>query len=133
LRVARQAILSGPDPTSLRVVIDEAVLRRPIGGSRAMRAQLEHLIEISQQPNVTIQIMPFTAGGHAAAGGSFSLLHFADDDLPDMVYHEQLASAQYLDKPDVVDRYVEVMERLRVEAATPADSVEALRARLRET
>ena len=98
LRIARQAILSGPKPTSLWAVLDEAALKRPIGGARAMRAQLKHLIEMSQQPNVTIQIMPFTAGGHAAAGGSFSVLHFAEDDLPDMVYLEQLASAQYLDR-----------------------------------
>jgi transcriptional regulator with XRE-family HTH domain len=133
LRMARKAILSGPDPTRLWAVLDEAALRRPIGGVRAMRAQLEHLIEMAQQPNVTIQIMPFTSGGHAAAGGSFSVLHFAEIDLPDVVYLEQLASAQYLDKQDVVGTYVEVLDRLRVEAATPADSLETLQARLRET
>jgi len=133
LRIARQAILSRPDPTSLWAVLDEAVLRRPIGGGRAMRAQLKHLIEMAQQPNVTIQIMPFTAGGHAAAGGSFSVLHFAESDLPDMVYLEQLSSAQYLYKQDVVSTYIEVLDRLRVEAATPMDSLKTLEARLRET
>ncbi len=133
LRMARQAILSGPDPTSLWAVLDEAALMRPIGGVRAMRAQLKHLIEMAQQPNVTIQIMPFTSGGHAAAGGSFSVLHFADDDLPDMVYLEQLSSAQYLDRQDVVSTYIEVLDRLRVEAATQADSLTTLQTRLRET
>jgi len=133
LRMARQAILSGSDPTSLWAVLDEAALMRPIGGVRAMRAQLKHLIEMAQQPNVTIQILPFTSGGHAAAGGSFSVLHFTDDDLPDMVYLEQLSSAQYLDKPDVVSTYVEVLDRLRVEAATQADSLKTLQTRLRET
>jgi transcriptional regulator with XRE-family HTH domain len=132
LRIARQAILSRPDPTSLWAVLDEAVLRRPIGGGRAMRAQLKHLIEIAELPNVTIQIMPFTAGGHAAAGGSFSVLHFAEDDLPDMVYLEQLASAQYLDKHDVSGMYLEVVDRLRLEAASPADSLKTIQARLRE-
>jgi transcriptional regulator with XRE-family HTH domain len=132
LRIARQAILSRPDPTSLWVVLDEAVLRRPIGGSGVMRAQLEHLIEMSQRPNVTIQIMLFNAGGHAVAGGAFSVLHFAEDDMSDRVYLEQMANAQYLDKQDVVDKYMTVMERLRLEAATPASSVTALRARLRE-
>ena len=132
LRMARQAILSRPDPTSLWVALDEAVLRRAIGGVRAMRAQLKHLIDMAQQPNVAIQIMPLAAGGHAAAGGSFSVLHFAENDLPDMVYLEQLASAQYLDKKDVVDTYIEVLDRLRVEAVTPADSLEKLQARLRE-
>ena len=133
LRIARQAILSGADPTSLWAVLDEAALKRPLGGPRAMRAQLKHLIEISQQPNITIQIMPFTAGGHAAAGGSFSVLHFAEDELPDLVYLEQLGSAQYLVKQDVVATYIEVLDRLRVEAATPADSLKTLHARLRET
>jgi hypothetical protein len=132
LRIARQAILSGSRPTSLWAVIDEAALMRPIGGPRAMRAQLQHLIEMSQQPTVTIQVMPFTAGGHAAAGGSFSVLQFAEDELPDLVYIEQLASAQYLVKPDVVDTYLEVLERLRREAATPADSLKILQARLRQ-
>jgi transcriptional regulator with XRE-family HTH domain len=133
LRIARQAILSRPDPTGLCVVLDEAVLSRPMGGSRVMRAQLMHLVEMSQRPRVTIQIMPFTAGGHSAAGGSFSVLHFDDDDLPDVVYHEQLASAQYVDKHEVVEEYRQVLERLRREAASPADSLEMLRAMLRET
>jgi transcriptional regulator with XRE-family HTH domain len=130
LRMARQAILSGPNPTSLRAVIDEAALRRPLGGPRAMRAQLQHLIEMSQRPNVTIQVMPFTAGGHAAAGGSFSVLQFAEEELPDLVYIEQLASAQYLVKRDVVDTYLEVMDRLRRQAATPADSLKIIQTRL---
>ena len=133
LRIARQAILSGANPTSLWAVLDEAALRRPLGGPRAMRAQLKHLIEMSRQPNITIQIMPFTAGGHAAAGGSFSVLHFAEDELPDLVYLEQLGSAQYLIKQDVVATYAEVLDSLRVEAATPADSLKTLHARLRET
>jgi transcriptional regulator with XRE-family HTH domain len=133
LRIARQSILSGPNPTSLWAVIDEAALMRPIGGPRAMRAQLKHLIDTSQQPNITIQVMPFTAGGHAAAGGSFSVLQFAENELPDLVYIEQLTSAQYLVKQDIVDAYLLVLDRLRGEAATPADSVKALQARLRQT
>jgi transcriptional regulator with XRE-family HTH domain len=133
LRMARQSILSGPDPTSLWAVLDEASLMRPIGGVRAMRAQLKHLIEMAHEPNITIQIMPFTSGGHAAAGGSFSVLHFAESELPDMVYLEQLSSAQYLDKQDVVRTYVEVLDRLRGEAASQADSLKTLEARLRAT
>jgi transcriptional regulator with XRE-family HTH domain len=132
LRMARQSILSGPSATSLWAVIDEAALRRPLGGPRAMRTQLNHLIEMSQLPNVTIQILPFTVGGHAAAGGSFSVLHFAEEELPDLVYIEQLASAQYLVKRDVVDTYIQVLDRLRREAATPAASLKILRDRLRQ-
>ena len=132
LRLARQAVLTRDDPPSLWVVLDEAVLRRPIGGANAMRAQLKHLIEMSQRPNVSIQVVPFKAGGHAAAGGPFSLLRFAEYDLPDVVYLEQLTSAQYLDKQDVVDGYLAVMERLCIDAATPANSIKTLRAMLRE-
>lgn len=132
LRMARQAILSRPGPTSLWVVLDEAALRRPIGGSAVMRTQLKRLIETSQWPNVTIQIMPFKTGGHSAVGGPFSVLHFAESDLSDVVYLEQLASSQYLDKQDMVDKYLAVMERLCREAATPADSVTKLQALLSE-
>src|SRR5262245_22441939 len=74
LRMTRQVILERPDPPSLWVVLDEALLRRPIGGTSAMRTQLKHLIEMSQRPNVTVQVVPFKVGGHAAAGGPFSLL-----------------------------------------------------------
>lgn len=132
LRMARQAVLDRPDPPSLTMVLDEALLRRPIGGSRAMRAQLKHLLEMSQRPNVTIQVIPFQAGGHAAAGGAFSLLSFAGYDLPDVVYIEQLTSAQYLDKPDIVDGYLAVMEQLRIDALTPTSSVKILRSMLCE-
>ena len=97
-----------------------------------MRAQLRHLIEMSQTPNVTVQIIPFKAGGHAAAGGPFSLLRFAQYDLPDVVFLEQLNSGQYLDKPDVVDGYLAVMEQLCIGALTPAATVKALRSMVRE-
>jgi transcriptional regulator with XRE-family HTH domain len=131
LRLARQVILDRPEPPSLWVVLDEATLRRPIGGVSAMRTQLKHLIDISQRPNVSIQVIPFKAGGHAAAGGPFSLLRFAEYDIPDVVYLEQLTTAQYLDKQDVVDGYLAVMERLCIDAQTPATSVKTLKAILR--
>jgi len=133
LRLARQALLTRPDPPSLWVVLDEAVLRRPIGGLAVMRAQLEYIIEMSQLPNVTVQVVPFTAGGHAAAGGAFSVLRFGEYDLPDVVYLEQLTSSLYLDKLEIVDSYLAVMERLCIEAATPANSVKTLRAALRQS
>jgi transcriptional regulator with XRE-family HTH domain len=132
LRMARQLVLERPEPPVLRMVLDEALLQRPIGGSRAMRTQIRHLIEMSQRPNITIQVVPFQAGGHAAAGGAFSVLSFADFDVPDVVYLEQLSSAQYLDKPDVARGYLAVMDRLCADALTPAGSVRALRSMLKE-
>jgi transcriptional regulator with XRE-family HTH domain len=133
LRMARQAILDRPEPPALRMVLDEALLSRPIGGAKAMRAQIKHLIEMSQRPNVTLQVVPFNAGGHPAAGGSFSLLSFDDQNLPDVVYLEQLTGAQYHTKADIVDGYVGVMQRLSAEAPTPAGSLKLLRSMLRES
>jgi transcriptional regulator with XRE-family HTH domain len=132
LRLARQVVLTRPGPPNIWVVLDEAVLRRPIGGPDVMRAQLKYLLDLIQRPNVTIQIVPFHAGGHAAAGGAFSVLRFADYDVPDVVYLEQLTSALYLDKRDVVDSYLAVMERLCIEAATPATSIQTIRGMLKD-
>lgn len=125
LRMRRQhRLLSG----DLRVwaVVDENALRRPIGGKAVMRAQVEHLIELSGRRNVTIQVLPFNAGGHAAVSGAFSILRFPEATLPDIVYLEQLTSALYLDKPADIDRYLQVMNRLALEAAQPGDSREML-------
>ncbi|MER7279531.1 helix-turn-helix transcriptional regulator [Dactylosporangium sp. NPDC000244] len=127
LRMQRQQILHRPDPPKLWMVVDEAALRRPIGGNDVMRAQIEALLEINNTlPNVRLQVIPFNAGGHAAAGGAFTLLRFPDDDLPDVVYIEQLTSALYLDKRDDVDLYAEAMERLCVEARPPMDTSKIL-------
>jgi len=126
LRMTRQAVLDRENPPNVWAVIDEAVLRRPAGSPAIMRGQLKRLADLAQRQNVTIQIIPFQAGGHAAAGGPFSILRFAEPDLPDIVFLEQLTSALYLDKPEAVDSYLRVMERLCMEAATPADSADIL-------
>ncbi|WP_049576066.1 helix-turn-helix domain-containing protein [Nonomuraea sp. SBT364] len=127
LRLERQRVIDRPDGPIFWAVIDEAALRRPIGGAEVMRAQLEHLIDLMRQPNITIQIMPFSFGGHSAEGGAFSILRFPDSDLPDVIYVEQLASALYLDKREDVDRYTEVMERLCAVSTTPDETTELLR------
>lgn len=127
LRLERQRILEGGDGPLFWAVIDEAALRRPIGGVDVMRGQIQHLIDLMNQPNVTIQVIPFSYGGHAAEGGAFSILRFADPELPDIVYVEQLASALYLDKREEIDRYTEVMERLCAVSTTPAETVHLLR------
>jgi hypothetical protein len=119
LRQARQQIFKRPSPPQLWVVIDEAVLRRPIGGPDVMGAQVEALIEASTVPSIRLQIIPFDAGGHAAAGGPFAMLRFPELELPDVVYVEQLTSAQYLDKREDVDRYAIAMERVCLEAEPP--------------
>lgn len=122
LRIRRQEILTRADPPALWVVIDEAALRRPFGGAEVLRGQIEHLITACERPNVTIQVLTYDVGGHAAAGGPFSMLRFTETDLPDIVYLEQLTSAVYLDKRQEVDRYQGVIDRLSVQATEPRET-----------
>jgi transcriptional regulator with XRE-family HTH domain len=126
LRMARQRLLGVEDPLQLWAVVDEALLRRPLGGPAVMREQVQHLIDVTAMRNVTLQVIPFHSGGHAAAGGPFSILRFAEPDLPDVVYLEQLTSALYLDKRDEVDHYLAVMERLCLEAEPAASTPDVL-------
>jgi Domain of unknown function (DUF5753) len=126
LRMARQKLLNRPDPPQLWAVVDEAALRRAIGGPAVLRAQIEALIEATELPNVGLQIISFDVGGHAAAGGAFTILRFPEDDLSDVVYLEQLTSALYLDKRDDLDIYAEAMEQLCLEAEPPARTPEVL-------
>jgi hypothetical protein len=132
LRNQRQAILNRAEPPQLWAVIDEAVLRRPIGGVEVMRKQIEALIEASKLPNVRLQIIPFNAGGHAAAGGPFAILRFPESELPDVVYVEQLTSAIYLDKRDDVDHYAIAMERVCIDAEPPSHTPDILEKLLNE-
>jgi hypothetical protein len=113
--------------------VDEAALRRPIGGSAVMRAQIEYLIDAAKRPNITIQVMPFRFGGHAGESGPFSILRFAEPDLPDVVYIEQLTSALYLDKREDVDQYLDTMERLSVQSVPPDRTTGFLKRILQET
>ena len=125
LRMARQKILLQPGAPNLWVVIDEAALWRLAEGS-AMRAQLEHLMTMSQRPNVRIQVMPIYFGAHVAVGGPFTILRFSLPDLPDIVYLEQLTGALYLDKSQDVQHYLMVMDRLCVQAKSPAETTQFL-------
>jgi hypothetical protein len=131
LRVTRQRILGRADPPQLWAVVDEAALRRPIGGVAVMREQIESLIQATQRPRIRLQVIPFHVGGHAAAGGSFAILRFPDQDLPDVVYIEQLTSALYLDKREDIDQYAAAMGRLYIEASPPGQTAEILQRILR--
>ena len=132
LRLKRQDLLTGSRPPQVWAIIDEGALRRPVGGRAVMRGQLNRLIEVVGLRQVTIQVVPFSRGGHAAAGGSFSVLRFGDDDVPDVVYIEQLTSALYLDKREDVEHYLEVMNNLSAEALTPARTAQFLEEILKE-
>jgi hypothetical protein len=126
LRMRRQHLLGRPDPPKLWVIIDESAVRRRLGTARTMRAQVGHLIEMSQQPNVTVQVIPLDTSVHAVAGGPITLLRFPHSDLPDVVYLEQLTDALYLPWLGDVSHYITVFDRLALEALTPGETREFL-------
>jgi hypothetical protein len=132
LRMARQTLLGRPDAPRLWVVLDEAALRRPVGGRKVMRAQLQRLIQATEMPNVILQVIRMQAGAHPAMVGAFSILRFADPDLPDVVYVEHLTNALYLDKREDVERYLHVMEAISVRAEAPGRTAEILDEIVRE-
>ena len=132
LRMARQELLTKTGGPRLWAVVDEAALRRPIGGREVMGAQLERLIESAREPNITLQVVPFRSGGHAAEAGAFTIMRFPEVDLPDVVYLEQLTSALYLGKRVDVETYTEVMERLSVESESPERTIDILSGMLEE-
>jgi len=133
LYLRRQELLSRPDPPHVWSVMDEAVLRRPAGGAAVMRAQFRHLIEVAELPHVTLQVIPFASGAHAAGSGSFTVLRFEERDLPDVVYLEQLTNAVYLEQRPYVERYLEVVDEISSEALTPDETTLFIEQVARET
>jgi Domain of unknown function (DUF5753)/Helix-turn-helix domain len=133
LRLARQKILQRPDPPGYWVVMDETGLRRPIGGPQVMREQIAYLIEAAQQPSITIQVLPFAAGWHPALYGMFNIFRMPGDQLPDIVYSEALTGANYLNKPEESARYIEALDRMCAQAASPEHTLTILRDAMMET
>jgi len=122
LRMARQPALTRNDPPMLWTVVDEAALRRRVGGTELMRSQLEHVLELSSLKNVAMQVIPFGAGAHPAMGRPFVILVFPERIDPDVVYLEDLTSAFYLEDVDEVDRYNVFFNHLRATALSFDDS-----------
>lgn len=129
LRIGRQHILTRPAPCRLWAIIDERALHRPVGGPAVQRAQLEHLLELIKLPNITLQVLPGDAT-RLIVGGPFVILRFAEVELPDLVYVEQLTGAFYLDTKKENEKYEQVMSLLAVASrkpvATPAIIQEVL-------
>jgi hypothetical protein len=126
LRLTRQQILGRSNGPTLWAIIDEAALRRRIGGPEVLRSQLEYLIEVIRNPRITIQITPLRVGMHSAEAGAFTIMRFPEPELPDVVYVEQLTSALYLDKREDVDIYAEAMERVTLASEPPEVTAEVL-------
>ncbi|MDX2541214.1 helix-turn-helix domain-containing protein [Streptomyces sp. WI04-05B] len=127
LRMERQSLLTREGAPRLWVVMDETVLRRPVGGPEVMRAQIDRLLEATNLPNVTLQVAPFLSGPHPGTYGPFVLFRFAVPELPDMVYSEYLTGAIYLDSRTEVATHLEVMDRMAAQSATAHRTKEILR------
>jgi len=126
VRMARQSLLIQDDPIDLWVVLDEAVLSRPVGGNEVMRDQLVRLIQAAELPNVTLQVLPFAAGAHAAMDGTFAILDFPDPEDPNVVYAENATGGLFLEKSDELEKYSSIFDTIRASALTPEESIEMI-------
>jgi transcriptional regulator with XRE-family HTH domain len=134
LRIARQAILRRPiDPPLLQVAVDESVLRHPVGGAEIMAEQLDHLAEVSELPNVSLRVVPFSARlHHGMLAGPFTLLRFplngsGDESEPPTVYAELFTGAVYLDKPSEIERYSSAFNAIWQQALGESSSRDLIR------
>ncbi|RJQ81041.1 XRE family transcriptional regulator [Pseudonocardiaceae bacterium YIM PH 21723] len=121
-RVARQRLLRKEQALQIWAIIDESALRRPVGGPVVMREQLDHLLSVSELPNVMIQVLPFSVGAHPAVNGAFAILGFTEQTDPDIVYLDTQTAGIYLDKPVELERYKLMFDHLRARAADPDTS-----------
>ncbi|WP_299534785.1 helix-turn-helix transcriptional regulator [uncultured Streptomyces sp.] len=127
LRMQRQSLLAKPDAPKLWVIMDETVLRRPVGSPDTMRAQIDKMLEATELSHVTLQIAEFSTGHHPGTYGPFVLFRFGVPELPDMVYSEYLTGAVYFDARPEVASYLEAMDRMAAQAATAPRTKDILR------
>jgi transcriptional regulator with XRE-family HTH domain len=132
LRMARQPAITRDDPPKVWAVLDEAALRRRVGGAGLMRLQLEHLLAQATLPNVAVQVIPFGGGAHPAMGRPFIILVFPERVDTDVVYLEDLTSALYLEDVADVDRYNVFFNHLRASALSFDDSSALIASVLKE-
>lgn len=123
VRMSRQSLVTQDDPIDLWVVLDEAVLRRPVGGRAVMRRQLEHLSLAASWPNVTLQVLPFSAGAHAGMDGTFTMLLYDESAGQNFVFASNAAGGLFLEKDDELQRYGFIFDYLRANALRPDESV----------
>lgn len=122
VRSKRQELLTRKSPIHLRTVIDEAVVRRLVGGRDVMREQLQHLANAMSWKHVELQVIPFTSGAHAGMVGQFAILELADSEMDDVGYVDTMAGNLYVEKAPEVERLADTFEKLAASALTPAES-----------
>ena len=122
-RMERQAVLTKEAPLKLWAIVDEAALRRVVGGGKVMRAQLAHLADMVKVPNITFQVIPFDAGAHPGMPGAFVLMDFTDPMDADLIYIDSMAGDLFLESNADVSRYSSIFDNLRAVALSPDASV----------
>ncbi|WP_433228728.1 helix-turn-helix domain-containing protein [Actinomadura formosensis] len=127
-RMRRQAVLTKDQPLKLWAIVDEAALRRAVGGRDVMREQLEHLIRVTELPTVHLQVIPFDAGAHPGMPGSFVVMNFAEPMGPDIVYIDSQAGDLFLEEEPDISRYNLVFTHLRAGALSPSASTSLIAA-----
>lgn len=128
VRMARQAVLTREPPPQMLAILDEAVLRRQVGGPDVMRRQLHRLVESSERQMITIQVLPFAAGAHRALAGSFIILEFAGGSDQPLVYSEGMTGGVFRSRPEDLRSYLMSFEALRATALSPKKSVDFIAA-----
>lgn len=126
VKMTRQRVLAGDNPVQLSVVLDEAAVLRTVGGAGTMREQLAHLAKMANQPTITMQVLPLSAGPHPATTGEFTILAFPELVAPDVVYLENMTSDLYVEREGEVYRYGMAFDRLRELALTPEKSAQLI-------
>lgn len=121
-RMERQELLRGEEPLELWAIADEAAIQRMVGGPQVMRTQLAHLREAPDQPNITLQVIPFDAGAHPGMPGSFIYMEFGEPTDPELVYVDTLAGDLFLEADADVRRYAAMFDHLRATALSPANT-----------
>ncbi|MCU1643972.1 MAG: transcriptional regulator [Nocardia sp.] len=124
--VRRQRLLTRTDPPRAWFVVEEAALRRPIGGNAVWQGQLDHLAELAARPNITVQVLPDHVGGPAISGTAFTMLRFAASELNDLAHFPHPTGPQFLDKRTDLDRFNAIWDRLCVCATPPERTAAAL-------
>jgi hypothetical protein len=124
-RMSRQQVLTGDEPVEFEAIFDEAILHRPIGGPEVMHEQLMHLVEVAQHRNVTIHVLPFTAGAHAGSAGAFTIFEMPTA-YPDVAYIETRAGSIYMEA-EGVEPFNRAYDNLKVSTLSPEDSLAFLR------